>query len=147
MKRISLFFTILLVLGFLGENQLFAAKPIDLSKNKTFLSAFQEKGASSKRTNFSNLEQASRKTLSSVFGFNKNESLQLIQTQTDLSKASYSTYRQVYLGIPVWGRQISLKQNAQGQIKGLRGILLKEIEKDLPSIPKSLGYSLQDALR
>ncbi len=75
----------------------------------------------------------SEQDLKRVFGLSSQNSLKVIKQRRDHTGLEHVRYAQTFQGLPVWSHQVlvSLKD---GQIKGLHGTLVKEIDVDLQDV-------------
>lgn len=95
----------------------FAAEQIDLRNAQTTLLTIN----------------ADKSDVNSVLNLTDNMSLALIKRHTTSANVTHSRYRQLYLGLPVWGHHVLVTTDDSQQITALHGALLNEIEKDVPT--------------
>lgn len=69
-----------------------------------------------------------------LLGFNADNGLALLTSATDKDGTRHFRYQQTFRGIPVFGEQVIVSENADGSLRSLFGRKVQGIAGDLPSV-------------
>lgn len=68
-----------------------------------------------------------------LLGFNADNGLKLLTSATDRNGTRHFRYQQTFRGIPVFGEQVIVSENADGSVRTLFGRKVEGLAADLPS--------------
>jgi pseudolysin/vibriolysin len=81
-----------------------------------------------------------------LLGMGADSALQLVRSATDKDGTRHYRYRQTFHGIPVFGENVIVSENADGSVRRMFGHRVEGIRADVPSInariPKAQALSL-----
>ena len=72
--------------------------------------------------------------LQNILGLSTDNTLQLLSSRTDEAKKTQSRYRLLYRGVPVWGENIIVTEDAQNRSMELHGRAVVGLQNELTAM-------------
>ncbi|WP_205859080.1 M4 family metallopeptidase [Pleionea sediminis] len=86
--------------------------------------------------------KADSSALKSHFKMNKNYDFKQLKSMTDAKGNTHQRFQQTYLGVPVWGEQVTSHDNLKRKDTYFSGYVISDIEKDLKgNVTPKMGKS------
>ncbi|HHF2955694.1 TPA: M4 family metallopeptidase [Vibrio diabolicus] len=84
---------------------------------------------------------AATQNIDRVLGLQNGNRVQKLKTNKGKNGGTHSRYQQMFKGVPIWGKQIVVHRDKQGQIKHINGTLVKDIARDINDMVPRLSLS------
>jgi len=73
-----------------------------------------------------------------ALGLSRDEDLKVVRQVTDINGVTHKRFQQTLQGIPFWGVETVISQDASGRVVNLHGDMIMDTKKDITSIPAKL---------
>lgn len=73
-------------------------------------------------------------------------SFHAVRESTDSAKVKHTRYRQLYKNIPVFGKELVLHEDQNGNLSGINGSIVKGIEPEMGAVSLTPAYTPAEAL-
>ena len=124
-----LFVTAMLASPLLFSTPLSAAQSERLEQNHGLVVALEKRNL------------AATQNIDRVLGLQNGNRVQKLKTNKGKNGGTHSRYQQMFKGVPIWGKQIVVHRDKQGQIKHINGTLVKDIARDINDMVPRLSLS------